>query len=340
MSQKRGNVFQQFGGLILSLVLVMVLSVNVVSANELDRINCSQDVESIYQSIRHSSPEYEGTESIITFQNEGMTLVCTLTIPNTKKKPPIVISLNGFGDTRNSLPVGSTGEGILERNSRILAENGIASLRVDYRGSGDSDGEYSMMSFSTQISDALAAIDYVCKNLNNEVNTKKLALLGWSQGGLVASIAASKDKRVSSVVLWAPVSHAPVAYERLLSEAGIKKGLALHEGQSAVFPLYKRGVDIHWDVLLGKAFFDDLYAISPLPEISKYKNPLLVVVAGDDETIWPQPAMGQVYLNYHSGEEKIIIVEGSDHTFNFTTGQEKVDQFIYWATAWFEKTIK
>ncbi|MCP5103060.1 MAG: alpha/beta fold hydrolase [bacterium] len=338
------NVSQKNGGVLVALIMMIICSLSLAAAgNDVYRANGGPDVDSIYATIRNSSPEYEGTETIVTFENEGMTLVCTLNIPNTPHKPPIVISLNGFGDTRDSLPVGGSGEGIFQRNSRILAENGIASLRVDFRGSGDSDGDYSMMSFSTQISDALAAIRFVSTDseLKHRVDTKRIALLGWSQGGLVASVAASKDKRVDSVALWAPVSHPPIVYEGLLTTEGLRRGLGLLDRESGqIFQLYINNVYINWDVLLGKPFFDDLYNVSPLAAIRKYKKPLMVVAASEDTIIWPQPGMSNVYLTYHEGKEKLVNVEGSDHTFNFATGPEKVDQFIYWATAWYIHTLK
>jgi len=44
--------------------------------------------------------------------------------------------------------------------ARGFAEQEIASLRIDYRGSKESDGDFSDMRFTRQISDALAAIEY------------------------------------------------------------------------------------------------------------------------------------------------------------------------------------
>lgn len=44
--------------------------------------------------------------------------------------------------------------------ARGFAEQEIASLRIDYRGSRESDGDFSDMRFTRQISDALAAIEY------------------------------------------------------------------------------------------------------------------------------------------------------------------------------------
>jgi pimeloyl-ACP methyl ester carboxylesterase len=296
-------------------------------------------VEAIYDSIRHSAPEYEWEESIVTFENEGMTLVCSLIVPYTPKKPPIVITLNGFGGVRDSDPVPGTDEGLLKRNARILAEQGFASLRIDFRGSGDSDGDYSMTTFTTQISDALAAVQYVSTHLKHLVNTKRIGMLGFSQGGLVGSVTASKDKRVDSLVLWSPVSHPPICYEGLLTKQGIKDGLALENGGSITLPVSVEG-ELFFDITLGKGFFEDLFNIDPIADIRKYKKPLMVIAGSNDVIIWPQPAMGQLYLKYHDGNEKLVLLD-ADHAFDFWVGPapEKLDDAIYWGVAWFIKTL-
>lgn len=189
--------------LIITCLLVFVFSLSARGQNN------GPSVEDIYANIRYSTPQYDWEESIVTFTNEGMTLVCSLTIPNSRKNSPVIITLNGFAGTRDEALVAGTDEGILKRNARILAEQGFASLRVDFRGSGDSDGEYQMTTFSTQVSDTLAAVDYICSNLKHQVNTKSIGIVGFSQGGLVGTTVAAMDKRVNSLVIWSPVASPP-----------------------------------------------------------------------------------------------------------------------------------
>jgi dienelactone hydrolase len=319
--------------MIVTSLLVFVFS---LSANAQ---NSGPSVEEIYDSIRASGPQYDWEETIVTFTNEGMTLVCSLTIPGTSHLPPIVITLNGFLGTRDEAPVAGTDEGILKRNARRLAEQGIASLRVDFRGSGDSDGSYWMTTFSTQVSDVLAALDYIENNLKHLVNTKSIGILGFSQGGLVGSTTAAKDKRVDSLVLWSPATTAPHAYEGLITKQGIKAGLALPDGGWDSFPLYLDGIYLGLDAPLGKGFFQDLFNIDPLAEITKYKNPLMAIVGSNDIIVWPQPAKGQMYLNYHDGFEQLVTLD-ADHAFDYWAGTEKLDDAIFWGAAWFIKTLK
>ncbi|MGD2090260.1 MAG: alpha/beta fold hydrolase [Candidatus Aminicenantes bacterium] len=301
--------------------------------------NHGPDVEEIYQSIRNAAPLYEWDESTVTFENEGMTLVCSLTIPRTQHLCPIVISLNGFGGDRNDLVIPGTDEPFFQRFSRIMAEQGIASLRVDFRGSGESDGEFQMTTFSTQISDALAALNYIRRNLRHQVNIRSIGIMGFSQGGLVASTTAAKDKRVDSLVLWSPATFPPHEYEGLITKEGILRGLNMESGGYDIFPLYLNGEYLNWDLPLGKEFFEDLFNIDPVAEIRKVKNPLMVIVGKNDPIVWPQPAKGQLYMKYHRGNEKLVALD-MDHAFNNWAGPEGPDTAFYWSTAWFIKTLK
>lgn len=320
-------------------ILTMVLALGTPSGLEAKKHHNGPDVEAIYESIRNAGPLYEWDEETVYLENEGMTLVCSLTIPRTKHLCPIVITMNGFAGTRDEAPVNGSDEGILKRNARILAEQGIASLRIDFRGQSESLEEYWITTFSGQISDALVAVDYIENNLKHRVDTKSIGMLGFSQGGLVGSAAAARDKRVDSLVLWSPATCPPHAYEGLITKEGILAGLALPDGGWDLFPLSLNGIPLGFSIPLGKGFFEDLFNIDPLAEITKYRNPLMVIVGSNDYIVWPQPAKGQMYMTYHKGHEKLVNLN-ADHAFNYWEGPDKLDDAIYWGIAWFIKTLK
>lgn len=295
-------------------------------------------VEDIFRKIKDSGPLYSFIERDVTFQNEGMNLVCSLVLPEKKGRCPIVITLNGFTGNRNDGIMPGTEEPFYKRLSIFLAGQGIASLRIDFRGSGESDGAYSMTSFSTQISDTIAAINFIKKELKHVVDVNSVGVLGFSQGGLVGSIVAARDKRVDSLVIWSPVVNPPICYEGLLTKEGIKQGLALQERGSITLGVY---VDDQYafDINLGKEFFLDLYRLDPLAEIKDYKNPLLVINGIHDVVVWPQPKISELLLNYHDGFEKMITMN-ADHSFNSYAEHETADEVFLWSAAWFIKTLK
>jgi uncharacterized protein len=322
----------------ISVILVVFALSFITTGKMMARHGNGYDVDAIYESIRNSDPLYEYDERIVTFNNEGMNLVCSLTIPRTYRLCPIVITLNGFLGTRDEAPVTGTDEGILKRTARILAGQGFASLRIDFRGSGESDGDYSMTTFSSQISDTIAALDYITTWLRHRVNTRAIGIIGFSQGGLVGTAVAARDNRVDSLVLWSAVANPPITYEGLLGTEGIKQGLALPDGGSLTLGIYLNGTYLGLDVTFNKGFFEDLFAINPIAEISQFKGDLMVIGGKNDVVVWPQPNACQSYLCYHKGNEKMVTLDG-DHAFLYWQGPDMIDDAIYWSGAWFIKTM-
>jgi pimeloyl-ACP methyl ester carboxylesterase len=330
-------------GISLIIVSMFVLAVGLSArGGEVARTHGMQykeaKVNQIYEAIRQAGAVYQWEQQTVSFQNEGMNLVCTLVIPKTPYKPPIAITMNGFGEDRFYIVVPSTGgEYFYERVSRILAEQGIATLRIDYRGSGDSDGTYDMTTLSTQISDALAAIDYVSLHLRRVVDWKNIGLLGFSQGGLVASVAASRDRRVDSLALWSAVASPPFNYESLFKREGLQSGLDLPDGGVVTISIYVGDV-LYGNFTLGKKFFTDIFSINPVAEIRDYQGPMLYVAGLQDTIVWPQPNMGQSFLKNHDGFEKLVVLD-TDHEFNTYIGPDEFDKTIYWTAAWFLYTL-
>ena len=81
------------------------------------------------------------------------------------------------------------------------------------------------------------------------------------------------------------------------------------------------------EVKLRAGFFESMYRIDPVAELEAYEGPLLVAVGSKDDVVYPQPASGQVLLDYHEGPEEIW-VRPMDHVFNAFQGVEMVDELI------------
>ncbi len=88
--------------------------------------------------------------------------------------------------------------------SRILEKESIASLRLDFSGNGESDGTFLDFTFDTLIDDASDIIEYVFRLDKIE----RVNLLGFSMGGAVAAMMASKycDK-INKLLLWSPAAN-------------------------------------------------------------------------------------------------------------------------------------
>lgn len=259
-------------------------------------------------------------EERVTFSVEGMTVVGTLNMPDGVENPPAVLLLHGFTGSRDELEIPAVKEGIYARAARLWAADGIASLRIDYRYNGDSDGEFADSTIQAHVADGLAALDWLARS--GRVDASRLSLVGWSMGGAVgAAVAARATHSLDAVALWAPGTNMASAIALMFGTETFKKGLA--SGGEPVTVALPWGAEI----ALKSGFFESLYAIDPVAEITRYAGPLFVAVGTKDDVVYPQPISGQILLDYHTGDEELFVRE-MDHVFNAFAGVEQVDELI------------
>jgi pimeloyl-ACP methyl ester carboxylesterase len=82
-----------------------------------------------------------------------------------------------------------------------LTRAGIAVLRVDDRGTGESGPSHESDTTETFVTDVLAGVEFL--KTRAEVDPKKIGLIGHSEGGLIAPMAAAKSGDVAFVVMLA-----------------------------------------------------------------------------------------------------------------------------------------
>ncbi len=130
----------------------------------------------------------------------GVTLAGTLTLPPGAGPFPAVVLISGSGpNTRDEAILGHKPFLLL---ADTLTRRGIAVLRYDKRGIGQSIGSYALATSLDFAADASAAVTYL--NTRTEINPKKIGLLGHSEGGLIAPLVASQHPlEIAFVVLLA-----------------------------------------------------------------------------------------------------------------------------------------
>ncbi len=88
------------------------------------------------------------------------------------------------------------------RFARELTELGLLVMRFDMHGYGDSDGEFSDMTWRQHVDDVGNMVNYLRERFPSLSN---IGLLGLRLGATVALEAASKNPFVTRLVLWEPV---------------------------------------------------------------------------------------------------------------------------------------
>jgi len=220
------------------------------------------------------------------FRSGGQQVVALLHLPQSTPAPGVIMC-HGFTGHKAET------HRLFVDAARDFTRNGLAVLRFDFRGSGDSEGEFHEMTISREIEDARAALD--CLTARPEVDPVRLGVLGLSLGGCVAACLAGTDDRVRALVLWAAVAHP-------------ERSFARHAPEFTGDVLDMNG----WP--LGRGFVNDLPNIQPLKQIASYVGPSLVLHGSNDEAVPPSDASD--YRLALGGRCRLHMIEGADHVFS------------------------
>ncbi|MGC6429536.1 MAG: alpha/beta hydrolase family protein [Jejuia sp.] len=140
----------------------------------------------------------------ITFVNptaDSIVLAGTLTIPKDKNNPAVAILISGSGPQNRDAFIKQFNQKPFLVLSDYLTRNGIAVLRYDDRGIAESEGKFKDATSFDFASDVDAALAFL--KTRKDIDTKKIGLIGHSEGGLIAPIVASKNKDVAFAILLA-----------------------------------------------------------------------------------------------------------------------------------------
>ena len=144
---------------------------------------------------------YPYSSENVTFFNkkDSINLAGTLTLPKNTKNFSTVILISGSGpQDRNSEIMDHKPFLII---SDYLTRNGIAVLRYDDRGVGESQGEYFKATSKDLSTDTEAAIKYL--KSRKDISKNRIGLVGHSEGGLIAPMVATNSNDVSFIILLA-----------------------------------------------------------------------------------------------------------------------------------------
>ena len=144
---------------------------------------------------------YPYDEEEVVYKNEraGVKLAGTLTLPRGKGPFPAVLLITGSGaEDRNETVFGHHPFLVL---ADYLTRRGIAVLRVDDRGVGGSTGSVSQSTSEDFAGDVLAGVRFL--KGRKGINPKQIGLIGHSEGGIIAPLAAVQSPDVAYIVLMA-----------------------------------------------------------------------------------------------------------------------------------------
>lgn len=147
-------------------------------------------------------PPFPYRSEDVFFENKcakEVTLAGTLTLPATGSNFTAVVLITGSGaQNRDEEIMGHKPFLVI---ADFLTRNGIAVLRFDDRGFGQSTGNFATATTADFATDVQSAIDYL--KSRNEINPQKIGLMGHSEGGVIAPMVAANSSDVAFIVMLA-----------------------------------------------------------------------------------------------------------------------------------------
>lgn len=225
---------------------------------------------------------------------DGSLLAATLDFPVGITPLRYAIVSHCFTCTRQTLTTA--------RLSRGLAQSGIAVLRLDFTGLGESEGSFVNSHFSSMVIDIECAAEFLAKHYQ-----PASLLIGHSMGG-TASLAASQNgtqglARVSQIATLA----SPAYPAHVLHHFGPAM-LALEQGQAAEIRVAGQAYPVK------PSFIEDVRSYDMVKQMQSCEIAILAARAGNDSLIGPEAA--EQILELTRGEKKLVQIDDADHLFS------------------------
>lgn len=143
----------------------------------------------------------------VLFRNADVKLAGTLLIPPSHDPHPAIVFLHGSGDAPRQSYFGL---------GYLLASQGIAVLKYDKRGSGESTGNLSQFTYEDLADDAVAGAHFL--QSRTEIQPSQVGFWGLSEGGWTAPLAASRMPETAFVVAASAGAISPAESELKTTE--------------------------------------------------------------------------------------------------------------------------
>ena len=268
-------------------------------------------------STEKTSNEKYSEEDVI-YQSGDVDVYATVTMPLNKENVPYVVICHGHGGSRSE-------NGGLDAIAQGLAEKGIASIRMDYPGCGDSKEQFRNNNLTNMIQYTEDAMKYMADHYT--VNKDSVGIFGYSMGGRISlEMLASQKDNFKAVCLLAPAADTE-DLKKLFGgtenwELLKKTAQESKDGYADFTTIYgqKQELSTKWFTDLEEKDFATL-----MQEVKKsYNGPSMVIYAVDDTAVSPSVSKS---VAEELGSE-IILTPEDGHSYGFYSDKAYVKRIV------------
>ncbi len=252
----------------------------------------------------------------------------TLTTPDLTKKYPVALLISGSGPTDRNGNNPMMKNNSLKMLAEALAKNGIASLRYDKRGIGESKASAiseQTLVFENYTEDAKSWINL----LKQDKRFSEVIVIGHSEGSLIGMIAGAKANKFISIA-----GPGESADKLIKTQIGSKSNTQLNDLTFPIIDSLKSGNTVkNVDPMLNSLFRASIqpYLISwfkydPQTEIKKLNFPILIVQGNKDLQVTVKDAE---ILSQANKNAELLIVDKMNHIMKNIEGDNQANMESY-----------
>ncbi|RKR09431.1 hypothetical protein C8C83_1064 [Flavobacterium sp. 90] len=269
---------------------------------------------------------YKESSVILKINNDQ--LFGTLTVPDLTKKYPVALIIAGSGPTDRDGNNPMMKNNSLKMLAEALAKNGIASLRYDKRGIGESKASAiseSSLVFENYTEDAKSWINF----LKQDKRFSQLVIIGHSEGSLIGMIAGAKANKFISIA-----GAGDSADKIIKTQIASKSNKQIEDMTFPIIDSLKTGNTVKKvDPMLNSLFRSSIqpYLISwfkynPQTEITKLNVPILILQGNNDLQVTVQDAEN---LSKSNKNAELLIVDKMNHIMKIIDGDKQANLESY-----------
>lgn len=237
---------------------------------------------------------------------------------------PFVVMAHGHGGDRNE-------SGAFSRLAEALAARGIASVRVDFPGCGESREPFTANNLTAILADLAAARAYA--EAQPGVDAARAAIVGYSMGARAAMLALDADPGYAAAALWAPAGGdgpasmyfflgGPQSYEAY-------RETARRDGSADILTPWGQRQS------LGAQWFEDMDALRPMPAVAAFGGPLFVLHGDDDPIVDASVAAAVAEAAIRSPDVRYELLPEAGHGLGFYDAEPELAASVIQGTVEF-----